>query len=63
MSLSKLLEKTLLPQLKNVSNFSKQTIKKKLKCFVRSGIRTHAHIRGPEHSYEQRKSSLLSLAP
>lgn len=36
------------------------------KIFVRSGIRTHAHIRGPEHSHsrgENEELSLLSLAP
>ncbi|GFT04487.1 hypothetical protein NPIL_212621, partial [Nephila pilipes] len=31
---------------------------------VRSGIRTHAHIRGPEHSILcHRASNCLSLAP
>ena len=32
------------------------------KVFVRSGIRTHAHIRGPEHSVRAKSRTLESGA-
>ena len=49
-----------------IESCEKQLNKFKKKIFVRSGIRTHAHIRGPEHSHsrdESQELSLLSLAP